>query len=287
MKRILLYSISAAMAALVLSSYNNGPWNGGNVNRTGSAGTAANCSGAGCHVSNTANTQVTIGVLNASNQPVTSYVPGTTYKVQISAGNTTASLPKCGFQAACVKSSNTSAQAGTFTSTASNISVRNTGSLQLVEHNAPIAAIASSGTNNVYALSFNWTAPPAGTGKVRFYTTFNAVNNNGNSSGDQPNAATPIELDEGTGTTGISKAPTIVSSLYPNPVQNELHFKMNTQSGSCMVAVMDMTGRIVISQVADIENKLMSVNTAKLEPGSYLIRVSEGGGQFSGTFVKQ
>ncbi len=286
-KQLLLIPIVAGISWLALTGYSNGPFAGGAGNHTGSAGSTANCStGGGCHNTNTSSTTGGIGVTTLTNGIVTKYTPGTTYKVVITAANTTASLPKCGFQASCVKASATSTQAGSFTSTASNISVVPFGSLQFVEHNKSIAAAVSSGNNNTYQVSFNWTAPPAGTGMVRFYATFNAVNGNTTSSGDQPNNLPTYDLDEAASATGVATVKPGALAVYPNPATDALHLKLSG-TGSCLVRIFDITGGSIAVESAAVVNGEASVGVAALKPGNYYILAEQGGIRYGALFQKQ
>ena len=283
----LLFALGAGVIALTFSSYTSGPQQGGAGNHTGSAGSQANCStGSGCHATNTANTTVAIGITTQAGGLVSSYTPGASYKIVITGGNTNASLPRFGFQASCVKAGATSTQAGTFASTASNISVRTASGLQLVEHNTQLPAVASSGTNNVYQASFNWTAPAAGTGTVRFYATLNAVNNNGASSGDQPNTASPLDFPESSGT-GVADVKALQLRVYPNPTATALHIALPAGAGKIeRVAVMDVTGRIAPMAVAQVQDGLL-LDVHALAAGNYQLSLVKDGQLCSARFTKQ
>ena len=84
-------------------------------------------------------------------------------------------FPKFGFQTAVVKASDDATQAGTLaTGGRSGIAVRAT-TPQIIEHSSPIAGISVAGMA-IDSVSFLWTAPAAGVGKVRFHAALNAVN---------------------------------------------------------------------------------------------------------------
>lgn len=286
-KKFILFSAFAGMAIVTLSSYSNGPYHGGQLNRTGSAGSVANCSGSGCHAANTANTQVSV-TLMSNGQLVTSYTPGQTYTVNITGINTSgASLPAFGFQASCVSNANTSTQAGSFATAGSNPALRlASGSLQLVEHSSPIAGTATSG-GWTYSTSFSWTAPAAGTGTVKFFVTLNAVNGNGNTNGDQPNATTALISEATTGVNETTKD--IALKVFPNPAQNDINIHAdNVTPGSYMLTVFDLTGK-------KLESKNVTANGAELETnisvsgwaaGMYHIQLSKDGMRTVIPFVK-
>ncbi|PZF73512.1 choice-of-anchor V domain-containing protein [Taibaiella soli] len=283
-KKFILFSAFAGMAIVTLSSYQNGPYQGGNLNRTGSAGSSANCSG-GCHGSNTASTIVNI-TLSSNGQTVTSYTPGQTYTVTITGSNAN-NLPYFGFQASCVKNSSTSTQAGSFAASGTNPAVRNaSGSLQLVEHNSPIAGTAA-GSGYSYSTSFSWTAPAAGTGSVKFFVTLNAVNHDGTTNGDQPNANTALISEA---TTGVSEATKDVAlNIFPNPAQNDINIHAdNVTPGTYSLTVFDLTGKKLESKnvIANGSELETSVSVGGWAAGLYHIQLSKDGMKKVIPFVK-
>jgi len=276
-KKFLLFSAFAGIAIATLSSYSDRPYHGGAGNRTGSNNSTANCSTGGCHSANTSNTQITITVMN-NGTAVTTYVPGQTYTVTISGINTSGtSLPYFGFQASTVSNANTANQAGTITATAGSTALRNAGSLQLLEHTTPIAGTAVSGGWS-YSTSFQWQAPAAGTGQVKFFVTLNAVNHNGLVSGDQPNANTAIISEAPTGVNEATKD--VALKVFPNPAQNDVNIHAdNVTPGTYTVTVFDLTGK-------KLENKNVTATGSELETsisvsgwaaGMYHVQLSKDG----------
>lgn len=67
--------------------------------------------------------------------------------------------------------------------------------------------------------------------------------------------------------------------LYPNPVQNELHFVSTDLKGQ--LRIYDVTGRCVLTKNLSATNHTVSV--AALVPGVYVFRI----GNVSGRFIKQ
>ncbi|MBS1686706.1 MAG: hypothetical protein JSS76_18345 [Bacteroidetes bacterium] len=96
--KITLLTFSAFVAVL-LCSYRPGPAHDAGANCTGSDGGTTACGGAGCHTSSLSSSLGTTLEFDSAGTPVTSYVPGGSYTVKITATNATGStLPKFGFQ---------------------------------------------------------------------------------------------------------------------------------------------------------------------------------------------
>lgn len=147
------------------------------------------CAGTGCH--NTApgfGTTLAIDSIlvidRVTNQSVTQYMPGQSYRVAFFARVTGAfsmpNYPKFGF----VVDNNSR---GTFGGTSSGSTTASSGRYwghssardSFRSFPAPIRSI-------IYFDSCNWTAPSAGAGTVTLNARFNAVNGNGNATGDAP-----------------------------------------------------------------------------------------------------
>jgi hypothetical protein len=288
-KKILLFTAFAGITALTMSSYNDGPWgpNGTNgLNRTGSAGSSANCTGSGCHGANNTNTKPTI-VVSANGNPVTKYIPGVVYTVTVGGGNTSAALPKFGFQLSAVKTANTSQQAGSFSSAPANVAIRTAGSLQLVEHSSPLSG-TGSGNNWLYATSFNWTAPATGTGQVTFYLTLNAVNGNNATSGDQPNSVTATLNEVPAGINEVQGA--INVSAYPNPATDYVRIKMSdVANGRYTLAVFDLNGKKVATSDLEVSsnNFETALDARAWAAGLYHIKIAKDGAEKTLSVVKQ
>lgn len=282
-KQLLLAPILAGLSWIALSGYSSGPFNGGAGNRTGSNGTQASCGSpaSGCHNDNTTNTTGTLAVTTSTGGAVTQYTPGTTYKITIAATNT-ASLPKFGFQASSVKAAATGTQAGSFAATTSNVRISNPSALQMAEHSSPIAGITAGN----YSISFNWTAPPAGTGTVRFYSIVNAVNGQTNTSGDQPNALPNIDLPEAPSGVGVAAVKPVALSVYPNPATDELHIGLSN-AGKFLTHIFDMGGRIVAAQAVTAINGEAHVDVSMMKPGNYYILAEQDRLRYGALFQKQ
>ena len=211
MKRGLLIVLSLSAVYLVTSSYSSGPGLNG-LNRTGSQGTIAGC-GNGCHTSSS-NTLVTITVDSAGTS-LTHYTPGITYTIKIH-GTNSANQPAFGFQFSAAKGvGNAQTQAGTFSGLPTNVHTATVNGMTLVEHGDQLA-----GSGGTYNVSFQWTAPAAGTGTVSMYAALNAVNNNNSDNGDQFNttSVTISEMTSGCPLPVITTQPVAQTVCAESPV---------------------------------------------------------------------
>ncbi|MFN8277062.1 MAG: hypothetical protein U0T84_06245 [Chitinophagales bacterium] len=192
--RTLIVVFTSLFAAVILESPSSGPGNG-SLNGSGSKGV----SGCSCHATTTS-----IGTsleLDSAGVPVTSYVPGMSYTVKITAVNGTAtSWPCFGFQLSTVKLSGAgtsiAVQAGTWGTALPNTHAITVNAISVAEHTLrQTPASGTGGTGTVYRISYPWTAPATGTGSVKVYGLILAGNGAG-SSGDGYQLASPITITE-------------------------------------------------------------------------------------------
>ncbi len=273
-KRILLFTLSASIGILSLSSYENGPASVGSLSLTGANGTSTSCGGGGCHGGTNANTTVSIVVDTVGGGAVTKYKPGGSYTVVIT-GHNTSSLSKFGYQFAAVTGSSPSQVAAGTPTAPSGSHTKTIGSINIVEHSAPL-----SGTSGTYTVSIPWTAPAAGKGTVTMYCTLNAVN--GNSGADAPdvNGNTSITLSEGY--VGVPElANNIEITAYPNPTTSLLNIKMGNAMGTYAINVFDITGRKVYTSVINAAGSTTqtAINCSNWSKGNYAVQISQNGAE--------
>ena len=179
----ILLPLISVLVYILLVSYQEGPASFGGINGTGATGVT----GCSCHnPSPTTTTVVSLQLLDAG-VPVTSYIAGHTYTVQITGTQTsgTLTLPRFGFQVAIVKSVGSgtagAVSAGSFSAAPTGTHLFTLGSINIFEH-GPTSIPATTGTGgsgSTYVESIQWTAPATGTGSVKIYGTVNAVNGDG------------------------------------------------------------------------------------------------------------
>jgi hypothetical protein len=213
--------------------------------------------------------------------PVTKYQVGKTYRILFTGIVPSTSLTKFGFQISVVKASNTSQQAGTLaTGGHASTALRTVASPNLIEHTTPLSGNIV-GSTTVDTVSFLWT-PGSSMGTVRFYGIMNAVNNNGSTTGDMPNATTADFAEATTGIAGVSQS---LIGIYPNPASNVLNVPV--KAGSAEINVTDATGRKVQgAQFAGSNAREVSLNVSNLPAGQYFLQVIQDGSRQSAPFIK-
>jgi hypothetical protein len=209
MKRLALAVLLILTTWSLVWGYANNPPN----RRTGAPGENL-CSG--CHNSYTENSGS--GILSTSGLPA-SYDPLATYPVTVTLSESGQS--SWGFEVV-VKDSN-SLQAGTLTITDATNTI--SGVSSGITYIKQTSAGTYAGTvNGPVSWGFNWTAPAAGTGKVYFYASGVAADDNGSSSGDYcyhisqevPEKATGVSDNQSGG--GSARADRFeLRQNYPNP----------------------------------------------------------------------
>ncbi len=186
----------------------NGAAQMGLGDRTGSpiGGPSASC--ANCHGGGAFSPSISINILDANQDEVTSYIPGDTYTIEYTVTAGSGSPAGYGMQGVTIDASNDAA--GNLTSVSTpNTQITASAGFQYLEH-------SSISVNGVF--SANWTAPTAGTGLVTIHARGLAVNGNGGTSGDQASASVSAGLTEAVMTTIIySGTPFCNNDLDPAP----------------------------------------------------------------------
>jgi hypothetical protein len=227
--------------------------------RTGSPGDGANCTS--CH----AGTASTAAGLITSNIPATGYIPGQTYT--ITASITQAGKTKFGFEIS--PQTSTGVKKGTLV-------VTNSTATQLVSTGKYIThkSAGTSFSTGTATWTFNWIAPVAGSGNFTFYGAFNITNASGTSSGDIIKLSTLPVIEDltpaATGVENIAFAETI--TVYPNPVEDQLHIANASDSGEPVtISIINISGQVVKNFTEVSFNS--AINVEDLATGLYVLRI--------------
>ncbi|WP_187631932.1 T9SS type A sorting domain-containing protein [Hymenobacter lutimineralis] len=132
------------------------------------------------------------------------------------------------------------------------------------------------------------------------FQTFTTVEGNGTTSSRHEYAATDANPLTGTsyyrlkqvdfdGQTAYSDVKSVVNgggslSVYPNPAQNNLTVKLPVPMQNAKVQVLDLTGRVLLTRTLGVDGNL---ELSSLQRGTYLVRVEQGGQQWTQKVVKQ
>ncbi len=206
-KRIILLCCVVLMGGLSMYT-SSGPASPGGNAVTGAPFNGGTCNN--CHGGGNFSTTLTMQLLDGSNNPVTTYTPGTAYTLRLTKGGTS---PRIGFQTtAAFQGSNTNINGwGAMPANVHNVVL---GGRNYVEHTTQL---------NVSVVNIPWTAP-ASTTTVVFYAALNAVDNTGGTGGDQ---VVSSSLTVATGCATIAMTP----ASPPNGTQGVAYSQQLSQTG--------------------------------------------------------
>jgi hypothetical protein len=272
MKRtFLLTTLFAGLTALTLTSNSSGPANANNGNKTGGPGATGNCSS--CHSGGSGATGAIAIRKKSDNSPADKYTPGEKYVVTVSGAH--ASLSKFGFQLMAVKEAG-NIQAGTFGGF-TNQHAKTVSGVELVEQH-----MALNKTGSAFTTEFDWTAPTAGTGNVKFYGILNAVNGDGTTNGDAVSPTFNKTLSEATNS--IATINMFDVSIYPNPINDVLNIRLG-KPGSYTLNIIAINGAIVHTQ--SLQNATEAAININLPAGRYFVEITDGQYKHISSIVKQ
>lgn len=283
MKFKLFYLVFVVAGIYLITSGNStGPASVLNDGFTGAPGDKPGCFANGCHTDNNSfNNNTTIVVFDkTTNQPVTDYVPGTTYEVKVTIDAPGAS--GYGFQMVCLNSADNSDVAGfTNPGTGVKISTAAMTSRQYAEQSA---------TSTVNEFSVDWTAPAASTaGDVNFYASGNAVNGDGMFAGDDPANAT-LTLSKSTASgTEDNNAIRFKMVLFPLPTSEFLNISVEGEfKGDYFLEIYNDIGQIMYKEPIQLIRGTNdhSIDVSNIAAGSYTLRIYQNSQYKSGRFIK-
>lgn len=268
MKKKLLFSIAAVVIAAMFYNYNlsHSYVSGSPGGYNGSPTSFGDCGS--CHSPGLIGTAP--GLIT-STVPTNGYTPGNTYSVSAMCfypGHT-----KFGFEIS--PQSNSGALLGTL-STGGNNDVKVIGAGKYITH-TPGGTDAPGGS---ITWTFNWTAPPAGSGTVTFYGAFNSSNSNGQSSGDTI-LKSSLVVQENTVSVPQQLAQEFNLRIFPNPAIENISVSLVLgNSDEISIDLSDLRGRSVARLFkgeanAGVFTKTLGIpaNTAK---GNYIVGVKAG-----------
>ncbi len=269
MKQIIY--IFASVATLFLYMGNTGgPANVQQIGYTGSpVDQSATCNS--CHNGGNYGASANLEVFDATGTTtVTNYELGKQYTIRLTISISTGNPAGYGFQMIDLRQSN-------------NVNVK--GFLPTAQQTAGIAVNTITSTGNIYAehssrlntkiINVKWKAPSTNLGVIVFYAAANAVNGNGDISGDNPTSATSVQLSPMT--TGINELAEHLSiQLSPNPTPTNVLVSLDSKvSKALKILITDISGRIVLSEnwtVAVGQNQRF-LDMQTFAKGAYMVQV--------------
>ncbi len=265
--RTILYTFFAAALGFFLISSSGGRASVGNQGNTGAPGdNARTC--ITCHGS-TINMSLNVEVTDASQQVVTEYVPGATYRVAV---RLEGMASRFGFQMTSLID-DTEEDVETWENPTDNAKIANAQNRQYVEHD---------GLSSVSVFEADWTAPADNVGTITIYAAGIGANGNGNTMGDG-GAINSLTLSPMTSSTDDLAVEDLIEASFANPVSSELYYTLGGNE-SFDITLMDQNGRMVNSWrgvFGEFTSNIESYNS-----GLYFLNFKTANGQFTDRIVK-
>ncbi len=237
--------------------------------QTGSPGeqTCNQCHSGGVSIASGATITAIPGFTNST------YIPGQTYTVNVIVG--AIGFNNFGFGCEILNSSNSNA--GTIQNPGAGVKFMTAGNGR---QNA-VHTIAKAGTGFA-SFSFEWVAPS--TGAVNIYAAGNAVNLNGNTSGDLPVSATLALTSPTVSSLNENKLELVEFNFFPNPTKDILNLSYNLQeSGSVSLDLYSINGQLITNFYDEKQNEGLNKKVVKIpsavSPGVYFLKTSVNGKQ--------
>lgn len=266
-KSVLVFCTLLSAIWIVLSSNASGAGFNQGVDRSGSPLGDSFCGD--CHGTGTYNPTLEVAMLDGAN-PITAYVPGKRYTMQVKIVAGAGTPGGYGYQAT-VLDTKSNAQAGAFSAAPTGQRIVTLGGRQYAEQ-------SRRSTSNTFQMP--WTAPAAGKGDLKVYAAGLAVNGDGGSGRDNAVKAT-LSLSEATATSLASNR--ILNAqvkVYPNPAVEfaRVEIEGNSENEQLWVNLLDVQGRILQTQKLQqsIRNSQVDLNVQALPKGQYWVQVSDG-----------
>ena len=278
MKFRIFYTFFALIgAALLWMNNSTGPASAQGLDRTGSPLSPGPCQT--CHSAGAFSPTLTLEILDGG-AAVTTYEPGKTYRLRVRA-NATGAPAGYGFQAVAL-AGNDDAQAGQFTNPGAGIKVTPLNGRQYAEH-------SMRRTSNTFEV--DWTAPEAGTGDVRFYSSVVAANGNNSSGGDGSSFLTsPVAISEGAVSRTEDNDLFEAFSVFPNPVENQLNLRFRSrEQGTYQLRLLNLQGQGLLERRIEVATgeQVQRLDVSTLPAGVYTVQVTDGKGVSSRKVVKR
>jgi len=74
-------------------------------------------------------------------------------------------------------------------------------------------------------------------------------------------------------TVGIKERTNDIYKIYPNPVSERLFIEIPASDGKIITRVSDLSGRLVLENIADQENGRLALDVSALKRGIYTLQI--------------
>lgn len=131
--------------------------------------------------------------------------------------------------------------------------------------------------NDSLSWTFDWQAPPAGSGSVTFYGAFNVANGDGFNSFDtivNSSLVVPEDITVNTGTINPVKN----FSVYPNPAVEQCNIYVSKPNENYQISVYRVNGQLVSTETlqSDADSRIILKLNFLKEAGLYQVGVQKG-----------
>jgi len=274
MKSSPYYLFIILLGSVLMMANSRGRGSTANAGNTGAPGDAAiTC--ITCHGQSTIEVEPRITVMDDEGDAITSYIPGTRYRVRTTIDYISGDQPQAyGFQMVALRDSDDSDLAAFSNPDANTVLVTpmSTGR-QYAEQPRP--------NRDTNYFEVDWVAPDLGTGDVTFYTAGNGVNGNGSTGGDGA-ATASLTLGEDEASSATTELAGAIR-IFPTVADQYI----NIQSDIALRSV-----RMVSHQGADVsyavDDNRSSIDVSSLVPGLYIVLIeSMNGDRLTRRIIKQ
>jgi len=228
-----------------------------------------------CHSDNNFAPSLEIFVTDPNNNKILGYDPGAPYTIHVRINPASGTPAGYGFQMVGLIDANNSGLPS-FSNLSANVKeVAGILGRYYYEH--------KNGASTSNEFTFGWTAPNDGTGSVTFYSSGNAVNKNGSSSGDG-SANSKLTLTEGL--ILANQAPISLANVrvMGNPSIDNIQLVIDTKNTTdATISLFDMNGQKVVAnqkQFVAGTNKVQ-LDASHVKQGVYILSIKTSLGQIT------
>ncbi len=272
----ILFSCFLAVLGFIFMSSSGGRANIFNEDRTGSPLASGQFCGQ-CHAGGNFSPIIEFVILDSAQNVIFEYEPGQTYSAMVLMSNGGGSTPSgFGFQASILQANNS--MAGNFSNPGTGAQISTVNQVEYAEQTGPKA-------NGIF--EFEWTAPSAGTGTLTMYAAGNAVNGNGQSTGDASVKLTPTTLTEKT-SIGIAETQEISLRIFPIPAKEEITLDLNQEVRNPQLSFIGLDGKVFEAPIltSSLQKGANQIQTGHLSSGVYFLKLQSDSGVQTQKFIK-